>query len=753
MAASSLREDQVRTDQEQLNRDGMAFSIAGVVLPAVAGIRPGERPGVLEQAEEAIRVYAERERMAPGEGLRLIDLKNRAYGWIEDFQRAGMRVLNNGYKLGSVSYPGTDSLLDLQFLKNEAGAVDLAAKRYAALCMLEQLRFEKPIESTGDFEVLGKADNKIIKDRDEQAEIIRNLEGQAMTRAMAGLTRHFYEKLGDFQRHLKSYGKAQGLLDQGFDDLERDRMHRLERLRQEGDQSTNQYVLDAEALQIEDGRRMWDFYYEDRVADLPELSLSHGRVQQVLSDTVTNLSVSGSATNSAMLDQLYTALAGYARDFLLGHIGGDPHSPDRERRDGLTLAEALEREVVYRALYLSNVPEIQKEGHKAIRRITHEYRHLPSDRKIDLAEDRHRDYLRDKVRRVVKEKASLLCLYEQSLDQQGGVRPNDVFLAAIGDGFRGSRIDEAIRGTDIPHLRWVTEGWQSPKEIIFYRAVLNVPLYTFGRMDKMKHAYDQFRRMAKRSKALHIDKNWEESLPDIDPVSAQEDHRKTLIRDQIINFSALMMIPNRHRAGHGYILRREGSYRLCDPNFRGESGSGRDDGLTLLGTTMAQAVQRLPEVLLAERVKYYPYQQMLVGVREGLAPRVLAKIVRLPVRWRRNAEGLHDLYGSRLGVLEQEKFRDYQNAYRRLQESLEDLLQQLRNKQVEQENLGEEAGFQIAGVSAEQARENLAQSIQILEEFSRRWRQLESPEKARGGEVAQSFQGSSTPSARTSSPR
>lgn len=733
------REDQVKLDQDQLNHHGMKFSIAAVVLPAVAGARPGERPGLLGQTEEAIKIHAERDRMSPGEGLRLVDLKNRAYGWVEDFQRAGMRVLLNGYKLGAVSYPGLDSLVELRFLKSEAGEVDLAAKRYAALCIRDQIRFDKALEVTGEFEVVGYKDNQLIKDKEAQTSIIEELERQAIARAMALLSRFFYERLNVFRNNLHSYAGAQRALDQGFDDLERDRWHRLERLRNEGDLSSNQYILDAEALQIEDGRRMWDFFYEDRIAELPELGLGHERVQQVLSDTVTDLSVAGGST-TAMLDRLYTALTTYAREFLQSYIGGDPHSPDRERRIGLTLVEALEQEVVYRALYRSNIPEIQKEGSKAIRRIVQEYRHQPSDQKIQLGEPRHRDYLRDKIRRVVKEKASLLCLYEESLDQQGGVRPDEVFLAAIGDAFRGTRVEEAIRGTDIPRLRWVTEEWQDPKEIIFYRAVLNVPLYTFGRMDKMKHAYEQFRRMAKRSKALHIDKNWEERLPDIDPRSAQEQHRRTLIRDQITNFASLLVIPNQRRATHGYILRREGRYMLCDPGFHG-NGSAAGEGLSLLGETMAKAIERLPEVLAAERVKYFPFQQMLLGVREGLAPRVLSKIVRLPVRWRRNAEGLHDLYGSRLGPVEQEKLKDYQSAYRGLQESLEDLLNRLRNKQVEQENLGEDAGFQIAGLDPEVSRSNLAQSIQILEEFSRRWRQMEHPDQVRDGDVAPGFKG------------
>src|SRR6185436_9649927 len=501
------------------------------------------------------------------------------------FRRVGVRILRNGYKEGMVSYPGMDSLVDLQFLGSDTGDIDLAAKRYAALCILDQLKFDKPLPRTTEFELpAGTKDTQVIKGQDDQATIIEDLERQAISRAMDAVARHFGELIGELNQHLINFTNVQRSLEQTFAELERDRTHRLERLRREGDSSSNQYVLDAEALQIEDGRRMWDFYYEDRVADLPELSLTSPRVQQVLSETVTSLSISGgNTTPSGLLDKLYTALTDYAREFLKTHIGGDPHSPDRELRDGLTLADALELEVVYRALYRSNVPEVQKDGSKAIRHLAHEYRHSPH--KVALSDPRHSDYLRDKIRRVLKEKASFLCLYEEARDQHGGVRPNEVFLAAIGESFRGSRIEEAIKGVDIPHLTWVTEGWQNPKEIIFYRAILNVPLYAFGRMDKMKHAYDQFRRMAKRSKSLHIDRNWEESLPDIDPMSVQDEHRKRLVRQQVINFATLLVIPNPHRAGHGYILRRDGRYLLCDPGFQNLNGSSGAEGVAVLGVT------------------------------------------------------------------------------------------------------------------------------------------------------------------------
>lgn len=722
-------EDRVAEDEEQLANGRMDFSIAAIVLPAITSPQEGERPGLLEHAETSIREYAEKNRMMPAEGLRLIDIKNRANGWMQDYQTVGMGVLLNGYVVGTLSYPGMDSLVDLQFLNEDAGKVDLAAKRYAVLSIFERTQGNwTPPPATTDFDLHGEKNPTREIKRDNQLPIIEDLMRQAIRRAMEYVERAFYEKLGEFRQNLDRAAGVQRALEQGFDEVERDRLRRLERLRDEGDQSANEYVLDAEALQIEDGRRMWDFYYEDKIADLPELSMVDPNVRRVLSDTITSLSLSGNQVTTAVLDQLYTALYEHAKTFLKNYVGGDPHHPDRERRDGLTLSEALELEVVYRSLCLSHAGEVEREGHKAIRHLVHEYRALPPEQKVNLADTKPRDYLRDKIRRVVKEKASLLCVYDDSRDQHGGVRPDEIFLAAIGQDFKNSSIEEAIRGTDIPRLTWVSEGWKNPKEIVFYRAILNVPLYVFGRMDEMKHYYYRFKNLAKRSKALHIDRNWEETLPDLDPVSAQNEHRQELVRNQIINFAVLFTLRPEGQ-GHGYILRRQGRYFLCDPALASSNGSG-PDGLAFLGTTMAEAIENLPEVLAAEKVKYMRYQQMLQAVREGLAPKVLAEIAVLPVNWRRNAEELRKLYRSRPGPLEQEMLEDYETSFRGLYRSLEDLFEELRRKQVQQKTLGEEVGGNVAGVDSETARQSLAQSIEILEEFSKQWKQMENPDGA-----------------------
>jgi Arc/MetJ-type ribon-helix-helix transcriptional regulator len=162
-----------------------------------------------------------------------------------------------------------------------------------------------------------------------------------------------------------------------------------------------------------------------------------------------------------------------------------------------------------------------------------------------------------------------------------------------------------------------------------------------------------------------------------------------------------------------------------------------------LMATLADSIQRLPQVLDSDRVKYAPYQQFLRGVREGLAPEVLRRIVHLPFQWRQSRDQLRDQYGSSPTAEQQAKIKDYSDASHRLREALEKLLEKLRNRSVEQQTLGEDLTFHAAWPGAEQAKKGLAQSVQILEVFSDSWRIMENPEQASG--VPETFHSLFTP--------
>ena len=102
-------------------------------------------------------------------------------------------------------------------------------------------------------------------------------------------------------------------------------------------------------------------------------------------------------------------------------------------------------------------------------------------------------------------------------------------------------------------------------------------------------------------------------------------------------------------------------------------------------------------------------------------------MVELPFRWRRNHDELRNKYGPNRTPTQQEKLKDYSDAYQRLYEALHKLHDKLGNFSVEQRTLGEDLGFNTANLTTEQAQENLSQSLRILGTFCEVWSTMEDP--------------------------
>lgn len=738
---------QVARAREQLADRGMNYSIGALALDALCGDSAKSQPGLLQAVQRELESFEKRIAgdVPISDKMLVREWKSKAAGWAEDFKRQGMRRLERGYSKHGVEFPGMEVLLDLKFLEDQSEEVSLASKRFAVLAIREELKAEMPDPRPFEgFDLADRQDDDRVREKDAPI-LIDALMDQAKKKAMNEIQRAFVEQRAKLRDKLASYAEVSRSLEMGFDMFERERTKQLERMREQGCEAANQYVLDAEALQIENGRRMWDFFYYDQIANLPELALSNPRIQSELSGTVRDLSLRQGGGTTASLERLFDAITHYATGFLTKHIGGDNKAQDKARRDGLILSDALELEVIYRALYMSNLDDVRLRGPEAIRAVVAKYRGRPREEQLNLSEPLHQDYLRDKIKRVVKEKASLLCAYEDSRDQHGGVRPNNVFLAAIDADFKNSNIEQALRGADIAGLTWVEDHWHNPQEIIFYRAVLNVPLYVFGRMNEMKDYYYRFKNLAKRSKVLHTDKNWEDTLPDLDPDTAQEKHRQMLVRQHIVNFGALLTIRDPFFNNQGYIVRRDGHYYMRPP-YSGMRGQGQStstadmsDQFSHLGATLAGSIERLPQVLEGEKVKYLPFQQLLNAVRAGLAPQVLREVVKLPFQWRKNRDELRTQYGTTPTPGQSVKLRDYTESFYRLQEALDDLLDKLRNDEKERRTIGGDYSSTTAGLNEQDVIRNMRQSIEILRGFSESWRSLENPEDSKN--VPQTFRG------------
>ncbi|MFP4599421.1 MAG: tubulin-like doman-containing protein [Persicimonas sp.] len=722
-----IDDERKQRDTENLGQAGMKYSMGAILLQAVTGER---NAGLTERAYVAMD--EEKKKLIEGHAYEKEDLsywKAVVNGATRRLKGAGMGIVENGYRdpRSKALIPGMEKLVELDFMKDEAGEVNLAAQRYAALAVLDALReddtqLHRPKPPQFDME----DDDRV--DDDDFRTVLARLYDYQLKDAFYEIQKDFLNRRATFRDRLAQMAEQLRGLEAGFEEFARNQEKEVRRSRVNGDESANRYVIDTEALQIENGRRMWDFYFEDKVAPLSELSLQNKEVQRRLSGVVRMMSLQKGMGNLARLRKLFASLLDYARGFLDEHIGGDPKAQDPERRDGLRLAEALKLEAEYRALFRTNQEEIDKEGRKAIRHAVADYRARPDEDQIDLSQEVYQEYFRDKIKRIEREKASLLCSYDESRDQHGGVRPNHVFLGAISEEFADPDIEAAIRSVDTAGIKWLEEGWHDPHKIIFYRAVLNVPLYVFGRMDELKEYYYRFKNMAKRSKVLHIDKNWEDTLPDLDPDGAQEKHRQEMVRQHIINFGVLLTANDTFANNKGFITHRGGKYFLRPPN---SVSANEGEDVALLGSSLTESIERLPDVLEAERVKYLRFQHMLTGVHEGLAPQLLNRVVTLPFRWRRNRDQLRTQYGTDPSPEQKLKLDDYTDSFERMKEALVALLDRLRNIEAEQMTIGGGLGSNSAGVTEQQARASLRQSIELLRGFVDGWRALENPEESR----------------------
>jgi hypothetical protein len=730
---TDVDEERSQRDRENLGQGGMNYSIGAILLEAVAGERSA---GLTDRANAAIQ--QQKEQLIQQVTYQKEDFgywKSMATNQTHNLKRAGLSVLENGYRdhRTDATIPGMDKLVDLDFMKDDAGEVNLAAQRYAALSVLDSLkaddtRLHEPKAPQFDY-----ADDDRVKD-DDFKRIMSALYDYEAKKAFYEVQKAFLDQRVQFRDKLaRMAGQLRGL-EQGFEQFAQKQEKRINRQRVDGDESANQYVIDSEALQIENGRRMWDFYFEDKIASLSELGLQSKAVQQRLSGVVRMMSLQQGLGNTAKLQKLYESLLEYAQGFLQTQIGGDPKAQDPARRDGLRLADALKLEAEYRALFRSNQEHIGNEGKKAIRNAVAEYRAKPDEEQIDLGRELYQEYFRDKIKRIESEKASLLCSYDESRDRHGGVRPNKVFLGLMSEDFGDVDIEGAIDSAETAGIKWIKEGWHDPHKIVFYRAVLNVPLYVFGRMNEMQDYYYRFKNLAKRSKVLHIDKNWENALPDLDPDGAQEKHRQEMVREHIINFGVLLTINDNFGSNKSFVTHRNGNYYIRPPN----SLPTDDDQLALLGESLTESIERLPEVLEGEKVKYISFQQMLQRVHDGMAPMALDRVVRLPFKWRRNRDQLRTQYGTEPSAEQKLKLKDYSDSFERMKEALEALLERLRNIEAEQMTIGGSFDANSSGLSAQEAESNLRQSIQLLRAFVDGWRGMENPEEASG--VPRDFQ-------------
>jgi hypothetical protein len=738
VTASEDTQKALRKELDALTTNGLEYSIGHLVIDAIDGLYGTAERAMDDRAitevlladvgvkETPIAKFQQRKQILKGELVAVGETQLRAGG-------------------GQGGMLGFDDLKGLKFLNAEnTGAVNLRAKRYAAICIMEHIAkklreggsaTQESYEPNQDTERGSKTGGVPT---DQVPTEWKKYRGAASDDAKATVQKYFYDQLTVLNADLEKYLKSFRSMEDSYDEVARKQGRKLARLRKEGHDSTEKYVLDAEAFQIEGGRRMWDFYYEDRIADLDEVKLQ-GAVAELVSDKLLSLgnreAIAGTATDE-LFDSIQTQIGPALKD----RIEGDIRHVGEAQRAGLRLDEALKLEVIYRALYLTSREEIDKddrdegEGRDAIRKLI--VRNNVERKPLDMEAPVHKDYLRDKIRRVLKERADLLCYLDEKHLNLGGVRPDIVALAAINADLAKGFIGDAITNSQEAAPKMVTEDWPNLKEVVFYKAILNVPLFVFGRLEQMRGYYERFKKHKRQSKVLHIDRNWEDGLLDLDPDVADRQHRQRLQRAQIVDFAVLLAVdpaggsdPNGVKASSA-ISMHEGCYCLRVPRAPGQDGDetprGIDNEPLKLGELILGSVSSLPERLEGRSVDFDIHRRLLATVRKGLVPPILNKITKYPREWRNRAQKLRSRFGEHASLDQEARIEDFSEAANRLFEGLRDLLGALRELDATQAAAGpdpEATSVVVGSRRLDNLKKNVDQSIVILENFVKHWEQ------------------------------
>ncbi len=170
---------------------------------------------------------------------------------------------------------------------------------------------------------------------------------------------------------------------------------------------------------------------------------------------------------------------------------------------GLDLCSALELEARYVA-----TPDAKATDERAMESV--------SERDVQ-------SHIADKLRRVV-DQCVLLAAIDKTKRDDPTVVPADVFYvgcAARYTGDDGSSLRSLIKGaaSGVDFL----EGWGEEDMIVFYRAMLGIPIYFFKRVnDELYASYKAVKAKPARSYPLHIEAAWEDGLPNLDPKEMRE---------------------------------------------------------------------------------------------------------------------------------------------------------------------------------------------------------------------------------------
>ena len=330
----------------------------------------------------------------------------------------------------------------------------------------------------------------------------------------------------------------------------------------EGEGRSNAYILDVEALMEVGGERLWNYFFEDRfVSGGRELNyFDQESIFSVITAAFNPKSGEGSGQQTKQADEIIAeieeGLQKLARQQLSDDIVGSREGGTDMSQKGLLMGDALEYEARYHFRKQFAQDNLQK----------------------DPSRDQIEDYLKNKIRFCAK-KADPLATFIQS-DHPGVVNAESTYIGMheAYDDHLGGLVDQVV-----PHANKLP-NWFDEKSLVFYTANLNVPLFYYKRVnDEMKHHYRQVTGQGAddRGYPLHIDANWEESLPDLDPTEHKQADRQQARKQQLLNYCiglACGTFQEDSDSGEVYWQAEQYSEKLGDDLVDGfESLDGLDD--------------------------------------------------------------------------------------------------------------------------------------------------------------------------------
>lgn len=617
---------------------------------------------------------------------------------------------------GTDLIPGSHRLLSLL----RESTLTLVQQRYAVLQLLGALRSAKvPEAETAAVKDIGDA---ALEDAEnDPVSAVGNVYASLAKSAERLVANQWLDVRNKLIEQLRAFADRQRDADRAFEGFYQNEFQRIQAVRNDKtkDNDANEFMLDVEALTMETGRRLWDFYYVDKVQSLVSSKLE-GEAHHALGEAFAiGEDASRRIDSQDALRKLYATFIKTATRTIAPHVLGDAQAGDKP----LGVLEAITLEVTYRSIYLSNRATLDGNTDSGV---INEIANLVSAQRqlekkdaaryaIRMSDDKNRDYLRDKFKRLVKEKADYLNLYDESKDQQGGLRPDkfDAVSAsadvADNEDLKGAM---ALALGKVPKI--ISEEHDDPQKIVFYRAVLNVPLYVFGRVNYLKQQYHRFQGQKYRAKTLHIDYHWERELPDLDPDDAFERYKRDRLDQNVLFFGAL----HAPRGDGQRIIRYQAEVyqlRVFKDIPVPELSLDEQTEFVQLGNFIGESARNLHAVIAARKQANQQHLRYCNRLMAGLLPADIRQAFGMARRWRYMSENALTNLIDKQNVEKLKRIEDFQESLAAMRRAARAMKNRLSDQLLVQGHFGDQ--IVVEGMTPDAAKAAIEESIKICGDF------------------------------------